>query len=80
MPLLIDLITVRIDVGGDLGQQRRGQHLPCAVTGQLVQQRSTHCGRDVLLGLVVLGDYLEHGCTFPSRRANADPDQNLHWA
>ncbi|CCH74068.1 hypothetical protein BN11_3790002 [Nostocoides australiense Ben110] len=22
-------------------------------------------------------DYLEHGRTFPSRRANADPDQNL---
>jgi len=68
---------VRLDVRGDLGQQRRGEHLPCAVAGELVEQRPTHRGRDVLLGLVLLVDYLEHGRTFPSRRVNADPDPNL---
>jgi hypothetical protein len=66
-----------LDVGGDLGQQRSSEHLPCAVTGKLVEQRPTDARRDVLLGLVLLVDYLEHGRTFPSRRANADLDPNL---
>ena len=68
---------VGLDVGGDLGQQRRGEHLPRAVAGELVEQRPTDGRRDVLLGLVLLVDYLEHGRTFPSRRANADLDPNL---
>lgn len=32
------LLTVGIDVGGDLGRQRRREHLPSAVTGKLVEQ------------------------------------------
>lgn len=75
--VLVDLVPVGLDVGGDLGQQRRREHLPRAVAGQLVEQRPTHGRRDVLLGLVLLVGYLEHGRTFPSRRANADLDPNL---
>jgi hypothetical protein len=40
MTLLVDNLAVSVDVGGDLGLQRRGQHLPGAVTEQLVQQQS----------------------------------------
>jgi hypothetical protein len=47
-----------------------------AVPDDLIQQRRARrrCARRVGLGLVV--DYLEHGRTFPNRRANAGPDQN----
>lgn len=74
--VLVDLVVVGLDIGGDLGQQRRRQHLPCTVAGELVGQRPTDRRHDVL-GLALLVDYLEHGRTFPSRRANADPDPNL---
>jgi hypothetical protein len=68
---LVDLIRERLDMGGDLGLQRRRQHLPGAVADQLIQQRPTHRGRGVLLGLVLLLDYLEHRRTFPNQRVNA---------
>src|SRR4051812_29711359 len=66
---------MRLDVGRDLGLQRRGQHLPGAVADDLIEQRPAR--HDVVLvrlhGVV---DYLEHGRTFPNQRANAGPDQN----
>jgi len=62
---------VGVDVGGDLGLQRRREHRPRAVTDQLVEQRPTHRSRDVLVGLVLFLDYLEHGRTIPNQRANA---------
>src|ERR1019366_7223970 len=57
-----------VDVGGDLGLQRRGQHLPGAVPHDLVdqrrrlpisRQRASH-----------VRHYCEHGCTFPARRSS----------
>jgi hypothetical protein len=38
---LDDLAAVGIDISGDLGLQRRGQHLPGTVADQLVEQRTT---------------------------------------
>ena len=76
VPVLVDLVGERLDVGGDLGLQRRREHLSCAVADDLVEQRPT--GR-VLVGRLDVLHYLEHGRTFPSRRANADPDQYLQW-
>ncbi len=75
---LVDLTAVGLDVGADLGLQRGRQHLPGPVAHDRIKQPRTgrHGGR--LVGLADLLDYLEHGRTFPSRRANADPDQNLH--
>ena len=35
--VLVNLVTERLDVGGDLGLQRRGQHLPSAVTDNLIE-------------------------------------------
>jgi integrase len=75
--ILIDQMRVGVDVGGDLGPQRRGQHLPSAVADQIVQQRPADRRRGVLVGLGLVVDYLEHGRTFPNQRANAGPDQNL---
>ena len=75
MPLLVDQMRVGVDIGGDLGQQSRGQHLPRAVANQLVEQRPTHRRRGVLVGLGLFLDYLEHGHAFPNRRANVGPDQ-----
>src|SRR4051795_11224678 len=72
---LVALPGMRLDVGRDLGLQRRGQHLPGAVADDLIEQRPAR--HDVVLvrlhGVV---DYLEHGRTFPNQRANAGPDQN----
>jgi hypothetical protein len=39
--ILVDLAGVSVDVGGDLGLQRCGQHLPGTVADDLIQQRST---------------------------------------
>ena len=55
---LVDLLTVGVDVRGDLGQHRRGQHLTSAVTSELVKQRPTHRRRGVLVGLGLFLDYL----------------------
>ena len=60
--VLVDLIRVRVDVGGDLGLQRRRQHLPGTVAHDLIEQRAAR-----LVGLGPVVDYLEHGRTFPSR-------------
>ncbi|TBT94691.1 hypothetical protein ET996_09815 [Propioniciclava tarda] len=51
--------------------------MPGTVTDQLVQQRSTHPRRNVLLGLVLLVDYREHGRTFLNQRANAGRSELL---
>ena len=69
--LLVELACERIDVGGDLGLQRRRQHLPGAVADDLIKQRPT--GR--LVGHRSVVNYLEHERTFPNQRANAGPDQ-----
>ena len=37
--VLVDLVGVGVDIGGDLGLQRRRQHLPGAVADDLIQQR-----------------------------------------
>jgi hypothetical protein len=66
--VLVDLVGVGVDVGGDLGLQRRGQHRSGTVADQLVQQVTTHRGRRVLVGCCFLVDYREHGRTFPNQR------------
>ena len=70
---LVDGVGMGLDVGGDLGLQRRREHRPRAVTDQLVQQRPADPSRDVCSGLGLFVDYLEHGRTFPNQRANAGP-------
>jgi hypothetical protein len=39
--VLIDLASMGVDVGGDLGPQRRREHLPGAIADDLIEQRST---------------------------------------
>ena len=39
--VLVDLITELVDIGGDLGGQGRGEHLPGAVADDLIEQRPT---------------------------------------
>jgi hypothetical protein len=73
---LVELAGMSLDVRGDLGLQRRRQHLPRTLAGQLVQQRPADRRGRVLVGVGLLVDYLEHGRTFPNQRANADPDQS----
>jgi hypothetical protein len=65
----VDLTHVGVDVGGDLGLQRRREHRPCTVTRDLVEQRPARLA--VLIGRIRVVDYLEHGRTFPNQRANA---------
>jgi hypothetical protein len=40
MSALVNHIPVGLDIGGDLGLRRRGQHLTRAVTDDLIQKRS----------------------------------------
>jgi len=69
--VLVELVLELLDVGGDLGLQRRGQHLPSTVAHDLIKKRPT--GRFV--GRLDVVDYLEHERTFPNQRAHAGPDQ-----
>ena len=48
--VLVDLIGELLDVGGDLGLQRRRQHLPGTVTDDLIEQRPRPAV--VLVGLI----------------------------
>jgi hypothetical protein len=65
--VLVELVLELLDVGGDLGLQRRGQHLPSTIAHDLIKKRPT--GR--LVGRLDVVDYLEHERTFPNHRANA---------
>ena len=65
MTIGVEFVGVRLDVGGDLGLQRGREHLPCAVTGELIEQRPADSCRGVEVGLGLFGDYLEHGRTSP---------------
>jgi len=76
VPVLVDLVGVLRNVGRNLGLQRCGEHPAGALAGQLVQHRPAHPRRGVLIGLVIVVDYREHGRTFPNQRANAGPDQS----
>ena len=70
MARFVDLTHVGVDVGSDLGPQRRREHRPGTVTHDLVKQRPAR--RAVVIGrIVVVVDYLEYGRTFPNQRVNA---------
>ena len=69
MPVLVDLVGERLDVGGDLGLQRRREHLPGTVADDLIEQRPDP--HRVLVGRIRVVNYREHGRTFPNQRANA---------
>ena len=69
IPVIVDLVDIGIDVGGDLGLQRRREHRPCTFTHDLVEQRPAR--RAVVNGRICIVDYLEHGRTFLNQRANA---------
>jgi hypothetical protein len=66
---LIDLVGMGIDLGGDLGLQRRREHRPGTVTHDLVEQRPAR--RAVVIGPICVVDYREHGRTFLNQRVNA---------
>ena len=51
----VDLPSMGLDMGGDLGLQRGRQHLPGTITDNLIQQR-----RAGLVGLRTFLDYREH--------------------
>ena len=51
--VLVDLVGVPLDVGGDLGLQRGREHLPGAIAHDLIQQRPTPNGGRVDVGLGV---------------------------
>ncbi len=64
--VVIALVSELRHVGGDLGLQRRGQHLPSAITDNLIQQRPTSTTVGVVVGLRAVVNYGEHGRTFPT--------------
>jgi hypothetical protein len=65
----VDLTNVGVDIGSDLGMQRRREHRPRTVTHDLVEQRPAR--RAVVIGRICVVDYLEHGRTFLNQRVNA---------
>jgi hypothetical protein len=67
MPVGVHLATKRLHMGGDLGQQRRRQHLPGAVADNLIEHRP---GRRVGHGRVF--NYFEHQGV-PSRTSAPTP-------
>ena len=65
VPILVDLIDELVDIGGDLGLQSGGQHLPGTVADNLIQQRPTGTAAGVV-GLRDIVNYGEHGRAFPT--------------
>jgi len=63
--VLVELIGELRHVGGDLGLQRRGQHLPGPVADDLIQQRPTSTA-GLVVGVLGVVNYGEHGRTFPT--------------
>ena len=63
----VNLATMRLDVTGNLGQQRRGQHLPGTVADNLIEQR-----RADRVGLGGDFNYFEHEGV-PSRTSASTP-------
>jgi len=63
--VLVELVGAGLDIGGNLGLQRRREHLTGTVTHDLVEQRPVALARLGCAGLGLLVDYLEHGRTFP---------------
>ena len=69
MAVFVDLTGIPGYIVGDLGLQRRGQHLPGTVADDLVEQRPARTGRIAgLVGVVVVVYYREHGRAFPPAR------------
>src|SRR6266581_23321 len=65
--VLAPLAGELVDVGGDLGLQRGGQHLAGALADDLVDQRGRGPASRQRGGQV--RDYCEHGCAFPASAA-----------
>ena len=63
---LIYLTRMSINERGNLGTKSRREHLSGTITNNLIKQRATGRGSLVIVGVVVLLDYIEHGCTFPT--------------
>ena len=64
VPVRVQDVGELLDVRGDLGLQRRRQHLPGTVPDQLVQQRPRRSSRGLLRSFT--SNYREHGRTFPT--------------
>src|SRR5665648_1001696 len=76
--VLVELVGEHLDVGGDLGLQRRGEHRPGTITHELIKHRPRHRGCGLAGHLGVL-DYREHGRTFPTS-ASTPAMIELVWA
>ena len=66
MAVVVDLIGELLDVGGEPGLQRRGQHLAGAIADNRIQQRPTRTR--VVVGSIRVVSYREQGCRFPPAR------------
>jgi hypothetical protein len=73
--VLVELVDELLHIGGGLGFECGGQHLPCTVTDDLIEQRPTDC---LVVGLLHIMNYREHGRTFPNQRANAGSLRQNH--
>ncbi|GAA3131993.1 hypothetical protein GCM10020255_006030 [Rhodococcus baikonurensis] len=62
VPVLVEVVSELVDVGGNLRLQRGCEHLPGAVADDLVEQGAPV----VVVGLVFVVYYREHGRTFPT--------------
>jgi len=61
--ILIELISERGHIGGNLSLQCGGQHLAGAIADNLVQQRPAGL---VAVGLLGIVNYREHGACLPT--------------
>jgi hypothetical protein len=80
MALLVDLADELLDIGGDLGLQRAASI--CRAPSRTISSSSDPPAAPVVFSLDASASWptLSIRRTFPSRRANADPDQNMRWA
>jgi hypothetical protein len=80
MALLVDLADELLDIGGDLGL--RAAASICRAPSRTTSSSSDPPAAPAVFSLDASASRttLSIGHTFPSRRANADLDQNMQWA
>src|SRR5665647_1696858 len=75
MAVPVELVSMGLDVGGDLSLQRRREHLPGTVTDQFIQQRPTHPA-GACLEPFSSGTTVNMGVPSRTSTPNAGPDQS----
>jgi hypothetical protein len=68
---IVALVDELANICRDFSFQSSGEHPPCTLPDNLIDQRRRRQRRRILPGRAIPVDYLEHGRTFPTSASDA---------